>query len=158
MQKQFQTAVIVACLVVFCIGADAARGEKFSAELFVDGDKTSHEISEILIKFNYEIQKESLEDKIELNDGAGEALSGLALEIYPGDSEGRTVSVKIPDESSLLNESSHYSITVKKGLRYVRSVAKNGDKRYAKLAKDIELDFVTSSMDMATISTMRQTR
>jgi UDP-2,3-diacylglucosamine pyrophosphatase LpxH len=131
--------------VILCsLNTQAAKREKFSATVFRDGERISHESRELLIKFNYEIDKENLDGHIDLSDGTASLINHCSLELYSGDYAGKTVEIRFADDFSLA-ESGKYTVTIKKGLRYIKGERKNSDKILAKLAKEISLNFVTSS-------------
>ena len=87
----------------------------------------------------------NLSSFIELRNGTNKIISGCEIEPFSKDSEAKTVIIILPDNYTF-TESIRYFVIIKKGLRYARSTTINSEKKYAKLAKDISLDFVTSSL------------
>jgi UDP-2,3-diacylglucosamine pyrophosphatase LpxH len=122
------------------------KAGKLSASVFMEGEKLDHESREILVQFSHEIDAASLEARLDLNNGTGVSFGGWNAGPFFCDSTGKTVSLTFDGSGDgWLHESSKYFIDVKKGLRYVIGVDKKGNKRYARLLKNMRLSFVTSS-------------
>jgi UDP-2,3-diacylglucosamine pyrophosphatase LpxH len=97
-----------------------------------------------LIQFTSELDKDSLHGSIDLRDSSSSLLAGCTVEMFPGDNTGKTVWIRFSDNFSL-EESSKYYVDIRKGLRYVSALGRNGTKKYTKVSKTMTFYFITSS-------------
>jgi UDP-2,3-diacylglucosamine pyrophosphatase LpxH len=121
-----------------------SAGTKFDFSIVSLNPRLQHDTRFLLIEFNKEIDGESLGNAIELSDSSGSLNGNYTLELYPLDARGFMVWFKFNDGFSL-DESTKYTVTAKKGLRYVNKTTSKGVKRYRLLRKKISHDFVTRS-------------
>ncbi len=118
--------------------------ENFSAKVITGGTRIQYDSRYLLIQFTSELDKYSLPGGIDLRDSTNSLLPNCTVEMFPGDNTGRTVWIRFADNFSL-EESSKYYVDIQKGLRYVKTVSKNGAKKYSKVPKKMTYYFVTSS-------------
>ncbi len=118
--------------------------DEFSAQVVTGGTKIQYDSRYILIQFSSELDKDSLPGSIDLRDSASSLLASCTVEMFPGDNTGKTVWIRFSDNFSL-EESSKYYVDIRKGLRYVSALGRNGIKKYTKVSKTMTFYFVTSS-------------
>jgi hypothetical protein len=131
-------------LLCFSINIHAKVRKQFSVNAHGNGERILCSDREIILEFPYEIDPDSLDGNIELCTDDISLNHAFSLEIYPGNSGGKSVWLRLHDGFSF-SESSKYYIELKKGLRYVSHISQNGKKLYKNNSKIRKFYFVTSS-------------